>query len=80
MTDLYNGEGLMELKEGVIEGTFCVDGMEIAKISDEYLGSNDELAFGKITFEGYGYVLKPLTDDEYEKVLDKYNTLMDLFI
>ena len=78
--NLFDENGLMVIKEGVVEGTFCVEGMEVAKISDDYIGENNALAFGKIVFEGYSYVLKPLTKDEYKKVLNTYNDLMALFI
>ena len=79
MKDLYDENGLIELKAGVVDGTFCVDGMEVAKISNEYLGEEDTLAFGRIAFEGYGYVLMPLTDEEYKKAVDKYSKLVGLF-
>ena len=74
-----NDEEKIALKDDIIDGVFCVDGMEIAKISESYLG-NEILAFGRIAFEGYGYVLVPLTDDEYDKVLKKYQQLMDAFV
>ena len=80
MKDLYDENGMIELKKGVIDGTFCVEGMEVAKISNDYIGEEDVLAFGKIAFENYGYVLKPLNDEEYQKAADKYNALVDLFV
>ena len=79
MKELYDENGMIQLKAGVIEGTFCVDGIEIAKISNEYLEDDDALAFGRIAFEGYGYVLMPLTDEEYKKALKKYRQLVQLF-
>ena len=53
--------------------------MEVAKISNEFLGEDDLLAFGKIAFEGYDYVLLPLTDDEYQKASQVYLRLIDIF-
>ena len=71
--------GRMLLKETVIEGVFCMDGMEIAKIEDDFLEEEGKLAFGRIGFEGYDYVLFPLTDDEYEKAAAEYLRLVELF-
>ena len=71
---------VMALKKEVVDGTFYVDGMEVAIINNNYIGDDDALALGKIAFQGYGYVLLPLTDEEYKVASDKYNELMDLFI
>ena len=79
MTRFSNGEEQIILKDDVVEGFFSIDGMEIAKISNDYLG-DDSLAFGRIAFENYSYVLLPLTDDEYEKALKRYQQLMDAFV
>ena len=73
-------EEYMLLKEAVIDGIFNVEGMEVAKINNEYLEDEDSLAFGRIAFMGYEYVLMPLTDDEYAKAAKKYNELMEAFI
>lgn len=70
----------MLLKETVIDGIFNVDGMEVAKISNDCLEDEEALAFGRIAFKGYDYVLMPLTEDEYEKATKKYNELMDAFV
>ena len=69
----------MLLKETVIEGIFCVDGMEIAKIDNDFIGDDETLAFGRVGFEGYDYVLFPLTDEEYEKAAKQYLRLTELF-
>lgn len=74
-----NDEERIVLKQDIIDGVFCVDGMEVAKISEDYLG-DDVIAFGRIAFEGYDYVLLPLTDDEQKKVMKRYQQLMDAFI
>ena len=67
------------LKDGVIDMTFCLGGMEVAKISNEYLGDKDSLAFGRIAFEGYDYVLLPLTEEEFQRAEEKYYYLLELF-
>lgn len=72
-------DGKIALKDGVIDVTFCLDGMEVAKISNEYLGDEESLAFGRIAFEGYGYVLLPLTEEEMQRAEKKYYYLMELF-
>lgn len=79
MIEFGNSDGKIALKDGVIDVTFCLDGMEVAKISNEYLGDEDSLAFGRIAFEGYGYVLLPLTEEELQRAEEKYYYLLELF-
>ena len=79
MAGFDNLDERIALKDGVIDATFYLDGMEIAKISSEYLGDEDSLAFGRIAFEGYGYVLLPLTEEERKRAELKYYYLLELF-
>ena len=72
-------EKLMNLKSDVIKDVFVMDGKQIAVINGDYLGVDTDIAFGKLVIDGDGFILEPLSDEQYDKASAKYEMLLELF-
>lgn len=63
----------------IIADKFAFEGREIVVIKNEFLDHEDGLSLGELVPSEEGYLLKALSDEDYERAANTYFDLIELF-